>query len=305
MTELLRIGSRGSRLARAQTEWVSERLRAVHPGLTTEVVVIQTSGDRFVDRPLSAVGGKGLFVQEIEEALTAGAVDCAVHSLKDVPAELAPGLVVAAVPERADPRDVVITRRAGGLAALASGARIGTSSLRRSALLRAARIDLELVALRGNVDTRLRKLQSEEVDAVILAAAGLARLGLTPAHAEPLDMRTFVPAIGQGALAVESRCDPIADVLRLIEDRAARQAVEAERAFLYGVGGDCFTPLAAHAEIVDGELLLRALIATPDGRTVIRGELKGGPADGPRLGAELAGELLGRGGAEILAAIGG
>ncbi len=303
MTRLLRIGSRGSRLARAQTEWVRQRLHTVHPGMTTEVVIIQTSGDRITDRPLQSVGGKGLFVKEIEEALAAGTIDCAVHSLKDLPARVAPGLVVAAVPERADPRDVVVTRSDGGLGALPRGAHVGTSSLRRRALLCAVRPDLEVVTMRGNVDTRLRKLQSGETDALVLAAAGLDRLGVTPPNVEPLDPVTFVPAIGQGALAVESREDWAVEVLRALEDPATRHAVEAERAFLSALEGDCFTPMAAHASVANGVLALRALIARPDGSEVIRGELAGAPTDGPRLGAALANDLLGRGGAAILASL--
>ena len=286
-----------------QTDWVCRRLRAAHPGLAIETVIIQTSGDRFTDGPLGAVGGKGLFVKEIEEALCAGSIDCAVHSLKDLPAELAPGLVLAAVPERADPRDVVVCRASGGLAALRHGARVGTSSLRRGALVRAARADLEVTICRGNVDTRLRKLERGEVDALVLAAAGLERLGATPAHAEPMDPRTFVPAIGQGALALESRSDGVAEIVRHIEDVGARQAIEAERAFLAGVGGDCFTPLAAHAVLDAGALLLRALIASPDGRTVVRGQRSGAPERGREIGTTLAGELLAQGGAEILVGV--
>jgi hydroxymethylbilane synthase len=304
VTAVLRIGTRGSRLALAQAEWVRQRLAAAHPRLRTELVVIKTSGDRVRDVPLRQVGGKGLFVKELESALGAGAIECAVHSLKDLPGELAAGLIVAAVPEREDPADVVITRQPGGLAALPRGARIGTSSPRRAALLRALRPDLAVVDLRGNVDTRLAKLERGEVDALVLAAAGLRRLGIAPAHVEPCDPREFVPAIGQGALALESRPGAVADQLSAIEHRPSRQAVDAERAFLSAVGGSCVTPLAAHATIAGGRLTLRALIAHPDGSRVVRGDVAGDVADGVRLGSALAERLLRDGGAELLRELG-
>ena len=241
-------------------------------GLRTELVVIKTSGDRIRDVPLYQLGGKGLFVKELESALDEGSIDCAVHSMKDLPGELAPGLIVAAVPEREDARDVVVTRTPGGLAALPPDARVGTSSPRRAALLRAVQPALAVVNLRGNVDTRLGKLERGEVDALVLAAAGLRRLGLAPSHAEPCDPRQFVPAIGQGALALESRPGAMAERLAAIEHRASRQAIDAERGFLLAVGGSCVTPLAAHATIADGRLTLRGLIAHPDGTRIVRGE---------------------------------
>lgn len=304
MSAVLRIGTRGSRLALAQAEWVRQRLEAAHPGLRGELVVITTAGDRIRDVPLAALGGKGLFVTELESALGDGRIDCAVHSLKDLPGELAPGLIVAAVPEREDPRDVVVTRQPGGLAGLPSGARAGTSSPRRAALLRALRPGLAVVNLRGNVDTRLAKLERGDVDALVLAAAGLHRLGVAPPHAEPCDAREFVPAIGQGALALESRPGPVAERLAAVEHRPSRQAIDAERAFLTTVGGTCVTPLAAHATIADGRLTLRALIAHPDGTRIVRGEDAGDAADGARLGRELAVRLLRDGGAGLLRELG-
>ena len=304
MSAVLRIGTRGSRLALAQAEWVRQRLEAAHPGLRAERVVIQTSGDRIRDQPLHLVGGKGLFVKELESALDAGAIDCAVHSLKDVPGALAPGLVVAAVPERAAAHDVVVTRAPGGLAGLPGGARAGTSSPRRAALLRALHPGLTVVDVRGNVDTRLAKLERADVDALVLAAAGLQRLGLHPPHAEPCDVRAFVPAIGQGALALESRPGPVADRLAAIEHRPSRQAIDAERAFLVAVGGSCVTPLAAHATIADQQLTLRAVIARPDGTRLIRGERDGAADDGARVGRELAERLLRDGGAAVLRELG-
>lgn len=300
MKARLRIGTRGSRLALAQAGWVQRQLEQAHPRLTVELVTIRTSGDRFLDRPLSEIGGKGLFIKEIEEALLAGSVDCAVHSMKDLPAELAPGMIVAAVPRREDPRDFVLTRQAGGLDALPDGARAGTSSMRRAALLRATQPKLRIVGLRGNVDTRLRKLEEGEVDAIVLAGAGLRRLGITHPHAVPCDPSDFIPAIGQGSLALESRADEVAEQLRAIEDRDSRCATEAERALLVTVSGSCVTPLAAYATISGETLTLRALIAQPDGKRVIRGHEVGSTRDAAPIGRSLGERLLADGGAEVL-----
>jgi len=299
----IRLGTRGSRLALAQSRWVEARLCAQHPGLTVELVTITTTGDRFVDQPLSTIGGKGVFVKEIEDALTQGRIDCAVHSMKDVPSELAPGLVIAAVPPREDPRDVLISRN-GGLAALSPRARVGTSSLRRMALLRGLRADLMVTSLRGNVDTRLRKLDDGELDALVLASAGLRRLGIERTDIEFLDPCHFVPAIGQGALAIESRADQTAEVLRALDDPVAHLAVTAERAFLLRVGGSCRTPLAAHATLNGSRLEINALIASPDGTRIVRGNRAGRATDGTEMGIELAEDLLSRGGAKILRVLG-
>ena len=299
----LRLATRRSLLALAQARAYAASLRDLDPELHIEEVQIVTSGDKFQDRPLQALGGKGLFIKEIEAALLSGEIDCAVHSMKDLPAELAPGLVLAAVPEREDPRDAVLTRAGEGLAGVPAGARVGTSSLRRAALVRAARPDVEVVGLRGNVDTRLRKLAEGEVAAILLARAGLRRLGVNYPHVELCAPESFIPAIGQGALALESRADGARELLRAIEHPASRQACDAERAFLFGVQGSCVTPLGAHATVDDGALTLRAFIAAPDGSQVIRGETRGAPERGSQLGADLARELLGRGGAEILSAL--
>lgn len=296
-----RIGTRGSRLALAQAGWVRDRCIACGLG-QAELVVIRTSGDRIVDRPLYAIGGKGLFVKEIEEALLAKEIDCAVHSLKDVPAELAPGLVIAAVPEREDPRDVVVTRSAGGVEAIPQGGRVGTSSLRRASLMRALRDDLQVETLRGNVDTRLRKLEAGEIDAILLASAGLRRLGIQPPHLTLLAADEFIPAIGQGALALESRAED-AGLLAPLQHEPTRQAIEAERAFLLAVGGSCVTPLAAHAVVTDQSIAIRGLIAQPDGRRIIRGERAGAATSGPMLGRALAEHILREGGREILDAL--
>ena len=300
----MRIGTRGSKLALTQSRWVQARLQEARPDIDVELVTITTSGDRFLDQPLSAIGGKGLFVKEIEEALSARAIDCAVHSMKDVPDELAPGLVIAAVPAREDPRDLLIARSGASLHALPHGARLGTSSLRRMALCRATRRDLDVIQLRGNVDTRLRKLDAGEVDAIVLAAAGLRRLGITRTDAAFFDPEDFVPAIGQGALAVETRSDSTAAILATLDDATTRLAVTAERAFLHRVGGSCRTPLAAHATLHDGSMTLRALIASPDGSRVVRGERVGSPSQGAAMGVDLAADLLARGGTEILRALG-
>jgi hydroxymethylbilane synthase len=299
----LRIGTRGSKLALVQSRWVQASLRRLHPEIAIELVTIKTSGDRFLDQPLSTLGGKGLFVKEIEEALTAGSIDCAVHSMKDVPAELAPALVIAAIPPREDPRDVLITRDGGGLDCLPRAARLGTSSLRRMALIRAQRGDLEVMNLRGNVDSRLRKLDAGELDAIVLAAAGLRRLGIERSTVA-FDPHDFIPAIGQGALAIESRADDVAKLLAPLEHAETRIAVTAERAFLRRVGGSCRTPLAAHATINADAIELRGLIASPDGTRVVRGTRSGAAGVAANVGTALADELLERGGAEILRALG-
>jgi hydroxymethylbilane synthase len=299
---LLRIGTRGSALAVAQSEQVAERLRRLDPSLTVELHRIRTSGDRVKDRPLAEIGGKGLFVKEIEEALLAGAVDVGVHSMKDLPGSLPDGLAIVAVPAREDPRDVLVWRGKGGVDALPRGATVGTGSLRRAALLRARRPDLDVRPMRGNVDTRLGKWRAGEVDAIVLAAAGLARLGVTLAEAEPLDVDRFLPAIGQGALALEARPEgPTAALVARLDDPVTASATIAERAVLAALGGDCKTPIAAHATVAGGELRLRALVARPDGARVVEGETSGAVADAAALGRALAEDLLARGAGEILA----
>jgi hydroxymethylbilane synthase len=303
LSHTLRIGTRGSRLALTQARWVQAALQRLCPELSVELVTVRTTGDRFLDAPLSTIGGKGVFVKEIEDALTAGRIDCAVHSMKDVPTELAPGLVIGAIPPREAAHDVLISRARVPLAELPRGARVGTSSLRRMALLRAQRRDVEVQALRGNVDTRLRKLDGGELDAVVLAAAGLHRLGITRPGAVALDPEDFIPAIGQGALAIETRDDATRTPLLALDDPETRIAVSAERAFLARVGGSCRTPLAAYATVEAGHLDLRALIANPDGIRVVRGRRDGATADATDLGRELADELLNRGGREILSAL--
>jgi hydroxymethylbilane synthase len=298
----LRVGTRASALARAQTAQVCAALGRAHPGLVVETVLIRTSGDVLSPGALAPVGGKGLFVKELEEALADGRIDCAVHSMKDVPAALVPGLTIGAVPPRADARDVLIGGSGGGLAGLAAGARVGTASVRRRAQLLARRRDLDVVFLRGNVDTRLRKWRDREVDALVLAAAGLARLGVSEPAARPLDPDQLLPAVGQGALALECRTDDAGTLALLgaVADADARDAVAAERAFLLAIGGDCTTPLAAHARIDDGVVHLRAQVSDLDGREWFADEGAARRADGDALGRDLAARLLARGAGRVL-----
>ncbi len=301
------IGTRGSALALAQSEWVAAAIQSVVPGITLRLERIRTAGDRLSDAPLGPAGGKGLFVKEIEEALLDGRVDLAVHSLKDVPAELPAGLTLGVFPRREDPRDVLVSRTGATLDALPEGAAVGTGSLRRQAQLLDHRPDLKVVPLRGNVDTRLRKLDAGEVDAIVLAAAGLRRLGLETRITEFLPPTRMLPAIGQGALAIELRERDLAGDLGAIvvplDHAETRAAVLAERAFLRRLGGDCQTPVAAHAGIAAGRLDLRAVVASPDGVRVVRGEMNGDAARGEALGAALAEDLLARGARAILDAL--
>ena len=264
---------------------------------------MRTEGDRLAAARLAAVGGKGLFVREIEDALLACSVDVAVHSLKDLPAELPDGLTLAVFPAREDPRDVIVTRGPGGLEGLPAGAVVGTSSPRRRALLLAARPDLAVEPVRGNVDTRLRKLETGACDAVVLAAAGLRRLEITPPHADALAVDVFVPAVGQGILGVETRAsdERVRTSLAVLDDRAARACALAERAFLARLGASCVTPVAGHASLEGAELVMRALVVSEDGRRVLRQNGTARPADAMGLGRRLAEALLGQGAAEMVA----
>ena len=301
----LRLGTRGSALALVQSEWVAERLRALHPGLAVELVRIRTTGDRIQDRPLAAVGGKGLFIKEIEEALLRGEVDLAVHSVKDLPGEIPPGLDLAAFPPRADPRDAFLGRGGRRLADLAEGATVGTTSLRRQAQVLHWRPDLKVLPLRGNVDTRLRKLDAGAYDGILLALAGLHRLGLADRAVEVLEPEVMLPAIGQGALGLEVRAadDATLALIGPLDDPPTRATVTAERAFLRRLGGSCHTPVAAHASLEGDRLRLTALIATPDGCRLIRGERRGDAGEAECVGTDLGEALLRAGGAEVLAAL--
>jgi hydroxymethylbilane synthase len=298
---VIRIGTRASTLALAQATSVATALRA--QGHESEIVPMRTEGDRLATARLAAVGGKGLFVREIEDALLAGSIDVAVHSLKDLPAELPDGLTLAAFPTREDPRDVVVTRRRGGIAGLPAGAVVGTSSPRRRALLLAARPDLAVEPLRGNVDTRLRKLETGACDGVVLAAAGLRRLGVTPPHAELLAVDAFVPAVGQGVLGLEARTDDerVRASLARLDDRATRACALAERAFLARLGASCVTPSAGHASSEGGTLVMLALVVSEDGQRILRQHGTALPAEAVALGCRLADALLDQGAAEMVA----
>ncbi|MBK9712836.1 MAG: hydroxymethylbilane synthase [Kouleothrix sp.] len=301
-SSLVTIGTRSSKLALAQTHMMRDALLAAHPDLTVAIEHITTKGDVILDRPLSAIGDKGLFVTEIEDALRAGRIDLAVHSAKDLPSELPPDMALAAFPPRADPRDALIARDGLRLADLPAGACVGTSSMRRTCQLRHARPDLRIEDLRGNVDTRLRKLREGQYDAIVLAAAGLERLGLADQVSEYLDPTLMLPAVSQGILGIEVRAadTAVAALLAPLDDPLARVAATAERAFLARIGGGCQVPVAAYARLVGGALELAGMIGSRDGR-LVRGEIAG-PADDPAsLGAQLAERLLDDGGRELLA----
>ncbi|HZU88437.1 MAG TPA: hydroxymethylbilane synthase [Stellaceae bacterium] len=298
----LRIATRGSALALRQTALVRARLGAAHADLAAadavEIVTIRTTGDRVQDRPLAEIGGKGLFAKEIEEALRDGRADLAVHSLKDLETRLPSGLELAAILPREDPRDALLARHAAGLTALPYGAKVGTSSLRRRAQLLWRRPDLAIVPWRGNVDTRLGKLASGEVDAIVLALCGLERLGRAGLATEILEPEVMLPAVGQGALAVECRAgdETVRALLRPLDDPDTALCVGAERAMLAALDGSCRTPIAGLAEIAGGRLVIAGLLATPDGRTVIRARRAGAPREAAALGADLGRELRRRAG---------
>ncbi len=313
MTGRVRIGSRGSALALVQSEWVRDRLEALHSGLAAEIEVIHTKGDRLLDAPLAKLGDKGLFVKEIEEALRGGRVDLAVHSAKDMPTETPDGLEIAAFTAREDVHDVFVAHPrvpVGGLADLPAGAVVGTSSLRRRSQLLALRPDLEVVDIRGNVETRMRKVEQQGMAGTVLAAAGLARLGRSGAAAFAFTFDELLPAVGQGSLAVEARAGDEATgaLLAPLGDADAARAVRAERALMRTLQGGCQVPIAAHAEVVraDGvatRLRLRAFVGSLDGSRTVRRETTGPAADPEALGARLAAELLAAGADGILAEV--
>ncbi len=264
---LLRIGTRRSALAKAQTNWVIGELARFHPQLKIEIVEVVTTGDKILDSPLSRLPGKGLFVKEIEDKLLAGEIDLAVHSMKDMPTEFPPGLGIGAIPTRVDPRDVFISRHNVTLEEISEGARIGTSSLRRQSQLLHHRPDLKVVDIRGNIDTRLNKAETEAYDGIILAAAGLIRMGWEDRIEQYLSCSAMIPAVGQGALGIEIRLDDegTRDLLAPLNDGATQECVEAERAFLAAMGGGCQTPMAAFCRERDGEVVLHAFHASEDG----------------------------------------
>ncbi len=296
------VGSRASRLALCQTELVVQSLRASHPDVEFQVRQIRTEGDRRMKAPLSRIGGQGIFVKELETALLAREIDLAVHSLKDVPVELAPGLTLAALPQRGDPRDALVSRDGAKLAALIQGGRIGTGSARRAVQLRALRPDLRSVGIRGNVDTRVRRVDEGEVDAVVLAAAGLDRLGLLGSVAEIFSPDEMVPAVGQGTLAIEAREDD-SDLLALVstvDHRETRLASEAERAFLARLGGGCRLPFAALATVEGDAVRVRGFVSDAEGGRTFGDEVTGVAAEAKSVGVRLAERLLEQGAEELV-----
>jgi hydroxymethylbilane synthase len=306
VTQRLVIATRGSALALWQAEHVKARLAEVAPDVAVEFNVIKTSGDQILDVPLAKVGGKGLFVKEIEQALLDHEADLAVHSMKDVPAELAPGLVLVAVSAREVPWDALCARAPVTVDSLAHGARVGTSSMRRQCQLLARRPDLHIAMLRGNVPTRIRKLDAGEFDAIVLAAAGLTRLGLAHRITQQLPLDVSIPAVAQGVLGLEARSGDarVADLIRrAIHDPAEERRVAAERSFLARMGGSCQTPLAAHAiDAGGGDLRIVGLCGMPDGSKLLRAEHTGPAAEAEQLGQRLADDLLAQGADRILAA---
>jgi hydroxymethylbilane synthase len=304
LSTTLRIGTRGSKLALWQTQWVAACLGEINPSLTIAVEVIKTTGDQIQDIPLARIGDKGLFTKELDRALLEHRVDLVVHSLKDVPTAPVEGIVTAAIPAREDPRDAFFGKRVRRLKDLPPGALVATGSLRRRAQLLAMRPDLELADLRGNIDTRLRKLaDTETLDGIILALAGVRRLGLTEKITEILSPETWIPAPAQGALAIQARTDdvPVRQTVSPIDHELTRTAVAAERAVLARFEGGCHVPMGAYARVEGGEIIVDAFISTERGSQFLRAQRRGPLADAEQLGFALADELLARGGAAILA----
>ena len=298
----LTIGTRGSKLALWQAQWVKDQLESRHGDLSVKLMIIKTKGDKILDVPLAKVGGKGLFVKEIEDAMLKKDIDLAVHSMKDMPADLPQGLCIAAVPERESPFDVLIARHGKKLADLPQGAKLGTSSLRRGAQILHARPDIEIVSLRGNVDTRLKKLETENLDAIILAAAGVKRMNHADYITEYLDENIMLPAVGQGALCLEAReHDP--DILPLVtalNHTDTYTVVMGERAFLNRLEGGCQVPMAALGKIESGCFHITGLVASLDGKSIIKDEMTGDPAESEHIGTALADNLLKKGADRIL-----
>lgn len=307
MPDILRIATRKSPLALWQAEHVAAALRRAHPGLEVLLEGMTTRGDRILDAPLAKVGGKGLFVKELEQGMLEGRADLAVHSMKDVPVEFPDGLHLPVIMEREDPRDAFVSNRFASMEVLPEGARVGTSSLRRECQLREQRPDLVIAPLRGNVNTRLRKLDDGEFDAIILAAAGLMRLGFDERIRARIDPARSLPAIGQGAIGIECRVDDarVNALIEALNHQATAHRVRAERAMNHRLMGGCQVPIAGHAVLEDGVLFLRGLVGTPAGDRMLRAQARGAATDAEVLGTTVAEELLGQGAGEILAALGG
>ncbi len=303
--QALRIGSRGSRLALLQAEFIRSLIKSKFPEITTELHIIRTTGDKILDSPLSEIGGKGVFVKEIEDALIRNEIDIAVHSMKDLPTFLPHGLTIGAVAKRHDPRDALVSKGDIKFNALPKGAKVGTSSLRRQAQLLYLRPDLQLHPLRGNVDTRVRKVRNEGLDSAVLALAGLERMGFKNEITEIFPVDAIVPAPGQGALAVECRENDrkINDILLQINHKESSISATAERAFLAGLGGGCQVPIGCYAQIKKDRINILGLIASIDGREIIRQEIEGSVATHQDLGRELSLRILKQGGRKILSKI--
>lgn len=302
MTSNLIIGTRGSQLALWQSNWVKSEIERRFPGTTVSLEIIKTKGDKIIDVPLAKVGGKGLFVKEIEDALLEKRVDLAVHSMKDMPAEIPDGLCIGAIPERENPLDVLISKNNLKLQELPERARIGTSSLRRMSQISAIRPDLEIVSLRGNLDTRIKKLESGEFDAIILAAAGVRRLGLSEKITQYLDPDLMLPASGQGALCIETRTDDpkTSDIVKALNHDTTATAVIAERAFLHRLEGGCQVPIAAHARVSGDTISMEGLVSDIRGETVFKSAISGKSSEAAELGKKLAEALLEKGAKKIL-----
>jgi len=301
-TDLLRIATRKSPLALWQAEHVRARLLECHAGLQVELLTMSTKGDRILDSPLAKIGGKGLFVKELEQGMLEGRADIAVHSMKDVPAELPDGLCIAAILEREDPRDAFVSDQYASIDALPEGARVGTSSLRRQCQLRARRPDLEILDLRGNVGTRLGKLDAGDYDAIILACAGLKRLDLEARITMALPPELMLPAIAQGVIGIECRCDDeqVKALIAPLHHAVTGQRTQAERAMNAALAGGCQAPVAGYSVIGSAGIELRGLVGRPDGTEIIRGDISGPAQDAEALGKQLADELLSRGAGQIL-----
>lgn len=302
MKKTIRIGTRASKLALWQANWVKSALSKAYPKHDVELVTIKTKGDKILDVPLAKVGGKGLFVKEIEQALLDGRIDIATHSMKDMPAEIPSGLCIGAIPPREDPADVLISKNDLGFSEVKQGGVVGTSSLRRGAQLRHARPDIVIVPLRGNVETRLKKLQTENLDAVVLAAAGLKRLGLEDMITEYLDFTIMLPAVGQGALCIEIRQNDshIQNIIKGLDDPDTRAIVTGERAFLNRLGGSCQVPIAGHGEISSKMVKLTGVVADIDGSRILKSTLSGTIDSTETVGVSLAERLLAQGADKIL-----
>ncbi len=302
MKNQVRIGTRGSQLALWQANYIKGRIEKDFPETQVEITIIKTTGDRITDRPLAMVGGKGLFVKEIETALMENRIDLAVHSMKDMPGELPPGLTISAIPERENPFDILISGSGKALSDYPQGAVIGTSSLRRGSQLKHARPDLEIKSIRGNLDTRVKKLKAGEYDAIVLAAAGLRRLGQENEITEYLTEDTMVPAVGQGALCIETReNDPdMAPIMDALDHEPTRVCVEGERAFLKQIEGSCHIPVACFGKIEEDQVVLTAIVASEDGQEVIKERIASPAGDVIENGRKLAEQLLENGGKRIL-----